>query len=456
MQKITKPGLIVIITMLLFFITLTSWVGAQTLLLEERLFILSKTYSSIALYFAHWEDAAITPGQLDSVYKGYLNRAIATENRKDFDMLMKEFIALLNNSHCWYSDNAVAQSQEPLGYSWTNLDGQWVVTQSFIQELKKGDVILRINGKSVNDFYEELSKYIAASSERARKVAFGFLFPLFIPEKYSLEFMNEKGKVKEIQVHRGKLNIQDEELKTEERWIKEDRIAYIKIPKFTDQKFEAEAMEYVKEFKKASVLILDVRGNGGGSTPEQLLGALMDRPYRWYAESTPLNLSLFKFYVEIMPKWIKQYREATKQEPPQSWKNLLIFQDYFKNSHLLWKPDYNEPESTIYTGELIILTDRYTGSAAEDFVVPFKDNERAIIIGEATGGSTGQPYMHNFGNGIRIGVGTKRAYMPDGSKFEGVGVLPDFELKLTREDLYKDRDRVLQKAVEEADKLSVQ
>ncbi|MCK4385609.1 MAG: peptidase S41, partial [candidate division Zixibacteria bacterium] len=93
---------------------------------------------------------------------------------------------------------------------------------------------------------------------------------------------------------------------------------------------------------------------------------------------------------------------------------------------------------------------------AEDFVVPFKDNGRAIIIGEPTGGSTGQPYMYNFGNGIRIGIGTKRAYMPDGSKFEGVGVEPDIEVKLIREDLYKDKDRVLEKAVKEANRLLIQ
>ncbi|MCK4428285.1 MAG: hypothetical protein KAW16_07375 [candidate division Zixibacteria bacterium] len=457
MQKPTKSMLRVLTLTLLFLIIMASWVRAETLPLEERLFILSKTYVSIALYFAHWEDATIKPEQLDSVYKDFLNRAIATEDRKDFAFLMKEFIALLNNSHCWYSDNVVDQGQKPLGYSWINIDGQWVVTKSFIQGLEKGDVITKIDGKPVNDYYHELSKYIAASSERLHREAFSSLLNLFIPDKYSLEFKNEKGEVKEIQVDREKLNIEDnEELKTEGRWIKENKIAYIKIPSFGDPKFENDATEYVKKFKNANVLIMDVRGNGGGNTPSRLTDALMDRPYRWYAESTPLNVSLFRFYVEVMPKWIKQYKDATKQEPPESWKNLLVFQDYFKNSHLLWKPDYEKPESTMYTGELIILTDRYTGSAAEDFVVPFKDNGRAMIIGEPTGGSTGQPYMYNFGNGIRIGIGTKRAYMPDGSKFEGVGVEPDIEVKLIREDLYKDRDRVLEKVVEEADKLLVQ
>ncbi|MCK4430123.1 MAG: peptidase S41, partial [Candidatus Aminicenantes bacterium] len=86
---------------------------------------------------------------------------------------------------------------------------------------------------------------------------------------------------------------------------------------------------------------------------------------------------------------------------------------------------------------------------------PFKDNGRAIIMGEPTFGSTGQPYIYEFGDGISIGIGTKRVYMPDGSKFEGIGIIPDIEVRLTREDIYESRDRVLEKAVEEAEKLLI-
>jgi len=427
----------------------------QTIPLEDRLFIMSKTYSSIALYFAHWEDASIKLEQMDSVYNNFLKRAIATENRKDFALLMQEFMALLNNTHTRYSDNELIKEKKPLGYDWINLDDQWIVTKSSIEELKKGDVIIKINKKATSEYYEDFSKYINASSESSRKVMFRYVLSQFIPEKYSLEFMSENGKIKNIQIDRGELTVKKEVWKTEGRWIKEDRIAYIKIPSFGGPKFESDAIEYVKEFKNADVLIMDVRGNGGGTTPEQLIDILMDRPYRGPAESTPLSLGLFKFYIEFLPKALKQYKDTYKQEPPESWKKLLVFQDFFKNSQLLWKPDYNEVENTIYTNSMIILANINTGSAAEDFVIPFKDNGRAIIMGEPTFGSTGQPYMYEFGDGISIGIGTKRVYMPDGSRFEGVGIQPDIEVRLAREDIYESRDRVLEKAVEEAEKLLI-
>jgi len=243
-----------------------------------------------------------------------------------------------------------------------------------------------------------------------------------------------------------------EELRTEGRWIEDNEVGYIKIPSFGEFRFENEAIEFVKKFKDAHSLIFDIRSNSGGSTPGRLIDILMDRPYRFYAESTPLTIGFFKFCVELFPQWIKEQREKYKQEPSESLKRYLIFQDYFRNSHFFWKSEYNQPEDTIYRGKIIILIDRWTGSAAEDFVVPFKDNGRALIIGEPSAGSTGQPYIYNFGNGIQIGIGTKRAYLPDGTRFEGVGIQPDIEIKTSRENLYKKTDIALERAVAEAKK----
>jgi carboxyl-terminal processing protease len=100
-----------------------------------------------------------------------------------------------------------------------------------------------------------------------------------------------------------------------------------------------------------------------------------------------------------------------------------------------------------YQGQLVILADHATWSAWEDFIMPFKDNGRAILIGETTGGSTGQPYGHTFENEMAFGVGTKRVYMPDGTPFEGIGHAPDVPVERRREDLITGRDPVLEKAI---------
>jgi hypothetical protein len=75
-----------------------------------------------------------------------------------------------------------------------------------------------------------------------------------------------------------------------------------------------------------------------------------------------------------------------------------------------------------------------------------QDNGRAIVVGETTGGSTGQPYMLDLGDGMQAIVGAKREMFPDGGRFEGVGVRPDVEVLPTVDDLRSGRDVVLEAA----------
>jgi carboxyl-terminal processing protease len=79
--------------------------------------------------------------------------------------------------------------------------------------------------------------------------------------------------------------------------------------------------------------------------------------------------------------------------------------------------------------------------------MPFKDNGRATIIGESTFGSSGQPYVQRFENGMIFRISTKREYFPDGSEFEGRGIRPNVEVHPRAEDLQSGNDVILQKAV---------
>ena len=135
-------------------------------------------------------------------------------------------------------------------------------------------------------------------------------------------------------------------------------------------------------------------------------------------------------------KLSKDYRTALK-----------MINEFFAHSQLLWTSPYQQPENSFFLGKLIILTDRRCGSACEDFIVPFKDNKRAIIVGETTMGSSGQPYIYNFDDQISIAIGTKREYLPDGRPFEGRGIEPDVFVQPTIQDLKSGRDVVLEKAL---------
>ena len=99
-----------------------------------------------------------------------------------------------------------------------------------------------------------------------------------------------------------------------------------------------------------------------------------------------------------------------------------------------------------FTGPVAVLIGPRTFSAAEDFLVPLKATKRAVLVGSATGGSTGQPIVVPV-FGARIAICTKWDRFPDGSEFVGVGVLPDISVERTIVDVARGNDPVLEAAV---------
>lgn len=90
-----------------------------------------------------------------------------------------------------------------------------------------------------------------------------------------------------------------------------------------------------------------------------------------------------------------------------------------------------------------------SAAVAEDFAVAFDLAGRGPLVGEATGGSTGQPLMFALPGGGQARVCTKRDTYPDGREFVGVGVIPDRKVPTTVADLRAGRDRALEAAIEE-------
>lgn len=397
--------------------------GLRDFSLRERVFIVSKMYNAIAEHFAHWEDAGFTPEELDRVYGSFLERAMETNGRREFTLLMMELAGTLHNGHSGYADSELYRRLAPLGFALESADGQWIVRSSDVNGLVPGDSIEAIQGISVDEWYEKTRNYITSKKESSRKVKFQTILPYMI-ESGSLQVdYLDRNDERRSGVFERPAAFEQHQWATEGRWL-EPNIGYIRIPSFGKPDFEQRALDYVREFGQAEALIVDVRGNSGGNTPGKLIAALMNRPWRWWTERSCRPYPMYKRHQDGL---------------------LLFAHDY---TYTEWKGGEISPVQDAYQGQLYLLTDRYTGSSAEDFAMPFHTTGRALIVGDRTWGSTGQPYLYEFGNGALLYVGSIRAYFPDGSAFEGIGISPDIELRPTRADYYAERDPVLNKALE--------
>ena len=408
----------------------------QELSLLERTLIAARTYAAIQYYFAHWQD--VTPDfDLETEFPALMEMALNTPDRFKFGLEMMRFIARLNNSHSWYRDPWMFDAAPKQAYKLKYWHYEWVVVASYVDVLTPGDVITHIDNRSMQDWFDEIRPTMNASSATIAVEKMNQHLLMFIPERYDVTLSDGRN----VTVDHASATPPKpvEEQVTTGKWL-EDNIAFIHIPSFNYDHFEEKALEYVKEFKDAESIIFDLRDCRGGNSPQMLVKALMTKPYREWIEGTPIHFGLMKYRIEQfadfeeVDDYSRGYFEAIKT--------------FFNHPMMVWDAPLVQPDNAIYTGKVFLLVGSSVASAAEDFVVPFKTSGRGTLIGQQTYGSTGQPYHMRFDNGIWVSIGTKRAYFPDGSRYEGVGIAPDIEIFPTADDLRAGRDPVLEKAIE--------
>ncbi len=199
-----------------------------------------------------------------------------------------------------------------------------------------------------------------------------------------------------------------------------DGIAYVTLNTFLDNNVVPLFESSLPELQKSKALVIDIRNNTGGKSPLALhiLSCLSDKPFLtsgWRSR-----------------KYIPAYRAWGQRE---GW-------------YEQWPSEIKPRSDIAYTKPVVLLTSARTYSSAEEFAATFSAMGRGKIMGELTGGSTGNPLMFALPGGGRALICTKHNRYPDGGEFVGVGVRPDIPVKVTIADVRAGRDSVLEAALE--------
>jgi carboxyl-terminal processing protease len=345
--------------------------------------VMSDIDRMIRASFAHF--AGLPGFDYDRAWNSYQSAARAAPDRHSFSLLTEAFVASLNNGHTQFNDEAVyAADPGNLGFAVRYLEPDWVVLRSRRPDLPAGSVIASINGEPFEAFYTRVRVQLNASNDRIRREGLNTYAALF-PRSFELTLADGR----RVQIDRSiPLPLPSAaEPMVSHRWLVKDQIAYIRIGRFNRPEYEAEARRVARgDYAGAKSVVIDVRGNGGGNTPSGLGRDLLGRDWTFW-KLTPPKSAVLK---PLRPR-------------PQHPRNVVI-------------------------------VDRGCGSACDDFVMPFSLSAQAILVGETSGGSSGQPKSKDWGNGMSLLVGARRQWFPDGREFEGVGVPVDVTLPPRRED----------------------
>jgi carboxyl-terminal processing protease len=387
---------------------------AATIALADRLVVASRVYAVTISHFALWD--RVPQLDPDSCYRQYVEQAIASDRREDFDRAT--FVARLHSGHTWFDDGWLElRDGQPIGFDARLLDGRWVIVHSQVSGLEPGDVVITIDGQPMSRFFEASRSFIPASNDREARDGL-FQAPYLFPERFRVGLADGR----DIPVDRTR-NPEAPKPQAESRWLTPNRIAYIRLPSFADMAVGVWARAQLDRFQHADAIIIDLRGNQGGmSWPmEETRARLLGRTYdRW---------------IERMPAHIGRLDTDVARDPALTYR--------------LVPPLPAVPDSLLYVGRVVVLVDGECASACEDFAMPFKGHARATVVGDTTAGTFSQTVRVTIGE-MTISMASTEVYFANGAPFEGIGVAPDIVVSPTVDDIRAGRDLVLAHAMQVA------
>lgn len=399
---------------------------------EEKIAGLSKFWSEVKYNFVNFD--LIPDVNWDAVYLSYIPKVRQTKSTLEYYKVLMELCSRLRDGHTnVYPPKELADEVNARPLINTRLiEDKVIILRVTDDELIKngieaGQEITEINGVPVKIYAEENVKpyqSVSTAQDMENRIFSYALLAGSSKSPIALTLRDAKENVFKKSVSR---------LTAEERIKKNpasvspfefkmlsNNIAYVALNSFGDDKAADMFAANYDEIAKADAIIFDVRENGGGngSVGFKILSYLTDKPFTtsvWYT---------------------RQYRPSIR-----AWG---MPQDTF-GEEPLWKPNGKE----VYRKPVIVLTSPRTFSAAEDFTLAFSILKRGTIIGEVTGGSSGQPLFFGLPGGGSARVCTMHEKDPNGPEFIGKGIVPDKIAKPTVADFRAGRDAVLEAALEQ-------
>lgn len=379
---------------------------------KELRFITLARYWNIIEYFYPYKYAA--DKKWDDVLMNMIPKFVNPKTEEEFHLAMLELVVCIDDSHGVFF---TPLTNKYFGEKWQSarfdiIDNKAIVTSfhndslAKINDIQIGDVISKVDGKTINELLLKNRKYTTASNE-AIKLNNNY-YSIFKGNADSMLVEVERNGVISTKKYNCYLW---EDLKfknpVKEKWkLINDSVGYVNLGDLIITVVD----QMMKELDDTKTIIFDIRNYPRGTI------------YKIARYIVPNNTQFVKFTIPD-----------------------LTYPGKFK-----WKDGMNCGTSNEkkYKGKVILLVNEETQSQAEFTAMAFQKAENVITVGSQTAGADGNVSEVRLAGGfwsLMTGIGV---YYPDESETQRVGIKVDVEVKPTIKGIKEGRDEVLEKALE--------
>ncbi len=393
----------------------------------KRLLGVSHLWMGIRRNFAFMERVKL---DWDSLYAATVSEMKAAKDNGEAVKVLQKMAAAVGNGHTYVYAYGNVEREQPAPFTTRLIDGKVYVDQVESTALKakgvrRGLQVVTIDSMDVSDYARQrLAPYVSASTEQWR------LHQMFDNHALTMRTrgdtirigFSDGRKTFVLPYETGSLKADRTEIADNIAFAKYGDIGYLRISSFMDSSIPKTFDKIYAQLLDTKALVIDIRNNGGGNSGNA------DYVLRHFSrDSIRTNSWKSRKYIPAFASW--GYKEGWYEQP---------------GGHMSPVSD-KEP----YLKPVAVLADKGTFSAAEDFIGVMRGMRTGTLVGEPTGGSTG--------NGVRLDVipgacaaniCAKHDTASDGTDFDGVGFQPDIPATETYQSYFKDRqDNCLRTAI---------
>jgi carboxyl-terminal processing protease len=334
-------------------------------------------------------------------------RVRQVQTDEEFYGLLLELMASLKDTHTRIISYPGQPERQSPPVQLDEIEGKVAVIRADEStELKPGDVVLTIDDKPVTECLALQMKRICSSTDRGRvRGACGQLLagPLGTKVVVTVERANHASQ--QVTLQRQANAFRNEPAVSSKRLT--DSLGYIRISRWGGPNLVAQFDQALEEFKNGKGLVIDVRGNGGGSDElaDQVNGRFLEK----------MVISSIDFWREAGTDHFR--KTSGRVQPRGPW---------------------------AYRGRVAVLIDEGCASACEHFVSGMEAMGRVLLVGTPTNGAGGGPTVVTLCDGTKVAISRALGLRVNGVVFEGHGIPPHILSSPSLQDLRDGRDAALE------------
>jgi hypothetical protein len=338
----------------------------------------------------------------DKTLYDFIPRFITAGNVDKYRLTTGELATRINDGHGFLINNLKTEYSRNINL--VSINGKIYIRKIYSESvLSRGDIVCEIDRISVDKIIDSLEKHIPSSNVTYTKLRTCQSLGRIIEKAHSITVERAKRKftftsniyVPPIEIHHSKSYKKLSQT-----------IGYVLLDKIT----EFDIPEILEQFKSTKSIILDIRCYPRNNAPYILISCLKDKSVSYFSATIV---------------------------------NDLVHPGAFKLQFSTFPVEHKQKK---YQGQLIVLVDESTMSAAEYTTLMFRAIG-ATIIGRPTAGADGNVAKFPLLGNIIACFSSVGVFYPDGSETQRIGILPDIEVYPTVESILEGKDEILEAAM---------